>query len=137
MVSVEPIITETAFDTKLSTPSAENISLARAKEPLPDTGRSRAKLSNSDGMLRRFVTGDNSRDIRSIVPEALNTPMAAISPIRGVAMENTAENPSFAPVVNVSKILIRFINPEHMIIHTSKGMAYTDMVFITFYPSLT
>lgn len=132
MVSVEPIITDAAFDTKLSTPSEANISLARAKDPLPDTGRSRAKLTRSAGMPTRFVMGDIRLDKSSITPDALNTPMAAISPRRGAAMENTAVNPSLAPVVKVSKILILLFIPEHMIIHTSSGTAYTDTILIAF-----
>ncbi len=129
MVSVDPIITDAAFDTKQSGPSTAKISLARANVPLPDTGRSSAKFTNWEGTPRRLVNGDIRDAIRSIVPDARSTPIAAISPISGVAIENTAENPSFAPVVKVSNIFIFARMPAHIIMHTSTGMAYMDIMF--------
>ena len=129
MVSVEPIITDAAFETKLSGPWVLNISLARARLPLPDTGRRSAKLIRSEGMPRRLVIGDTSFASMSINPDARNTPIAAISPTRGVAMENTAPKPSFAPFVKVSNMLIFARMPAHIIMHTRMGMMYVDMEF--------
>ncbi len=135
MVSVEPIIIEVAKDTKESAPSASNISLARAREPLPDMGRSIAKFISDGESPSLRVTGSSTFAKISIAPDARKTPIAAKRPMSAGVMDITALNPFFVPSINVLNTFIFFAAPHTITQNANIGIAHTDMKFIV-YPLL-
>ena len=76
---MEPIITEITLPMKESAPYFPNKSVAMAREPDPDTGRSKAKGRASFGNRIVFATGESSFAIKSIAPEALKTLIKFVS----------------------------------------------------------
>ena len=66
---------------------------AMASEPLPDTGRKRAKGKSSDGKLRALHTGDKRLVKNSTSPDALKTLMA----IKIAKSEGKTPNTDLAP----------------------------------------
>lgn len=94
---------------------------AMASDPLPDTGRSRAKGRSSVGNFIALHTGDKNFARKSTRPDALNT-LTAIKranidgkiPIIDLA-------PSVTPEVKDEYTLILFENPYIMIKHIITG----------------
>ena len=100
MVSVEPIITDTALPTKESGPKREKISDASAREPLPETGLKSAKGKSSDGKWKKSVMGDNKDAKKSARPDALKAPTAIKRANSAGKIDHTEPTPSLMPDTN-------------------------------------
>ncbi len=96
-------MTDTTREQNESIPFVTKISLAMAREPLPETGRRRENVSSSSGMPRRDVSGERAAQRISSAPDARKTLIAANRPMSGGKMETTVFSPSFAPVTNDEK----------------------------------
>ena len=103
VVSVDPIIIAANFPINESTPFCFIISVAIAKDPLPEIGLSNANGIISFGILKISKNGDNIFIINSIIPEFLSNPIAKNNPIRVGNIFKIISKPWTAPLIKISK----------------------------------
>lgn len=76
------------------------MSEAKAREPLPETGRRITKGTSGDGKPIEFVTGLAQSEISSINPDDLIAPMAINKASIAGKIAHTVLSPATAPLVN-------------------------------------
>ena len=88
MVSDDPIITEAILPAIESGPTADKMSCKMAREPLPDTGLSRARGRTSGGIPKAFVTGARTLAKKDRAPEARSILTLATRPTKAESTEH-------------------------------------------------
>ena len=122
VVSVEPIIVDVINPIVVSTPYFCIISTATAIDALPDIGLNIANGKIWFGIFNKFVIGEISLIIRSIIPDFLSAPTAKKMPTSVGNNLNTISIPSFAPSKNVSYTLFFSATQYNNIINITVGI---------------
>jgi len=105
-------------------PYEENISDARASDPLPDIGRKSAKGKSSDGNFKNEHMGDSICVKKSTRPDALKTLTAIKRAKRDGKTDATVFTPSVTPVVK-AEYTFCFLNEAYIImVEIIKGTKY-------------
>lgn len=108
VVSLDPIIVDAIFPTKLSGPCTFNVSLNNAKAPPPEIDLITPKGTTSAGILKTVKMGSNKFTKSVIAPEVLNKLTATTTASIVGNIFNIVDKDSETPPMKVSYAEIFF-----------------------------